>query len=139
MINSIIESDFGKDNDIASMPIEEIKENFYIAPRFNDLASYEVSLECLEIALSKGVPFAIKNLQNAFNVVDPKHRMSIKEVLDDDVISVINHYKDQTEIFILLNITQGHHYFHPNIKPDLSKQLWLKHKVVEHIMEKFKN
>ena len=117
----------------------DVREEFYEKTRFNEINSYEIAYACFEIAITQNIEFSINNLINAFNVVSPKHRVLIKDYLDDKTIKLINEYKDQTEIYILIELTQAHHYFDYTAGFNPNKKIWLKHKVVSHIIQKFKN
>jgi hypothetical protein len=114
-----------------------VKELYYEKTRLNEINSFEISYACFEIALTQSIPISINNLINAYNVVNPKSRVPVKDYLDDKIIKLINDYKDQTEIYILIELTQAHHYFDysPTFNPH--KKVWMKHKVVEHIIKKF--
>jgi hypothetical protein len=116
-----------------------LKKLFYESTRFNEINSYEIAFACFEIAIIQGIKFSINNLINAFNVVNPKQKVPIKDELDDVTLKLINDYKDQTEIYVLIELTQAHHYFDytPYFNPH--RKVWLKPKVVEHIIKKFED
>lgn len=123
-------------NDLSELDLKDI---YYNATRFNEINSYEIAYSCFEIAITQGIEFSIHNLINAFNVVSPKHRVPILDELNDKTIKLINDYKDQTEIYVLIELTQAHHHFDysPHFNPH--KKVWLKPKVVEHIIRKFED
>jgi len=117
----------------------DIKETYYLNTNFNKLNSYEVTYICFEIAITRSIEYSIRNLINAFNVVNPKHTIPLKSQLNDSTIKLINEYKDSTEIYILLELTQMHHYFNHSPLFNPHKKVWIRPKIVDHIISKFYN
>jgi hypothetical protein len=139
MYLELLDSELLTDNMKELLKDINVREVFYEQTRFNEINSYEIAYACLEIAVTQNISFSINNLINAFNVVSPKFRVPVNDYLDDKTIKLINEYKDQTEIYILIELTQAHHYFDYTSSFNPSKKIWLKHKVVSHIIQKFKN
>lgn len=112
-----------------------IKTLFYENTRFNEINSYEIAFICFEIAISQSIEFSINNLINAFNVLNPRNQIPIKNYLDDNTIKLINEYKDQVELYVLIKLTQAKHHLYEDMF-NSHKKIWLTPEVVNCIQKK---